>query len=124
VAIVCGCHFFIMNLDPLHQDNTKDERHVLAEKKLGQKFIPSGLKVWQVDPETEKPALVQVKMAIQTEKMLGKSNGQDLSITQTHLKVERNPNLFYCMAINSKNALRKYYKSPFYAQIRSRKKTQ
>lgn len=107
-------------LDKLNQDNTRDERQVHQEKKLGSRHIPRGMKVWQVDPKDEKPKEVDVKAA----RIVKKSISKDFSVKETHLKVERNPELFYCMAINTKNALRKYYKSPFYAKIRNSRQTQ
>lgn len=110
-------------IDPLHQDNTRDEQKQHGQIKQGSKHIPRGLKVWQIDPETEIPMDVQVKAAIQLDKVLGTRGLDTLTVKQTHLKVDKNPNFFYCMAINSKNALRKYFKSPFYAAIRRKNQT-
>lgn len=101
-------------IDPLHQDNTRDERKLHGQRSKGAWFIQTGLKVWMIDPKTEKPEEVKPTMA----RVVDKKLGGDLSIKQTVLKVELNPLFFYVKAINQKNALRKYYKSQFYAKIK------
>lgn len=112
------------NLEPMHQDNTRDEKKVHLQKSKGAWHIPTGLKVWQVDPETEKPEEVKATTVKVLDKVLGETrSGATASVKQTALKVEINKNLFYCKAINAKNALRKYRKSQFYAAYKHRKQT-
>jgi hypothetical protein len=108
-------------LNPLYQDNTRDERKHHAQRSKGAWHLQTGVKLWQVDPETELPEEVKANTAMQIEKVLGERDGQKLTVKQTALKVEMNPMFFYCKAINKKNALRKYHKSKFYEQIRRRK---
>lgn len=110
-------------IDPLHQDNTRDEQKQLQERKQGQKHIPTGLKVWVIDPKTEQPEQVHAKAAIKTTKVLATNGEKNFGVEQVHLKVENNPEHYYCMAINQKNALRKYFKSQFYAAYRRRNPT-
>lgn len=111
-------------LDPLHQDNTRDEKKVHLQKSKGAWHIPTGLKVWQVNPETEKPEEVKATTVKEMDKVLGETrSGATASIKQTALKVEMNKHFFYCKAINAKNALRKYLKSQFYVANKHRKQT-
>lgn len=111
-------------LNPLHQDNTKDEQKQHKQKSKGAWRIPRGMKVWVIDPKSEKPEEVKPTMIRPMDKMLGeKQDGTKLTIKQTALKVELNPEFYYVKAINSKNALRKYLKSQFYAAYRRRNQT-
>jgi hypothetical protein len=110
-------------LDPPAQDNTQSVSKQHAARSKGAWHIPTGLKVWQIDPETEIPEEVKVKAAMPIQKNLGKVGDKEINLKQTALKVEVNPMFFYCKAINPKNALRKFHKSPFYAALRHRKQT-
>jgi hypothetical protein len=108
-------------IDPLHQDNTRDEQKQHRQVSKGAWRIPRGMFVWMIDPATEKPEVVKPSMVRPMEQVIGeKRSGATVTVKQTALKVEVNPDFYYVKAINPKNALRKYYKSQFYAAYRRR----
>ncbi len=108
-------------LDLPHQDNTVIQEKIHADAPIGKKFIPRGVRVWEINPETEEIKEFKPKISrVVSKEHMDRSPWEPQS-AMTHHKVEYNPNLYYNMAINEENALRKFYKSKFYEYYRRKK---